>query len=87
MKKAALTIGLLLMLVSGVAFIMCLLLLAELAEGIEDEIFTRAQLIRATVISAVVFLLASALTSISAIFAGMNLARKLRAQEKWRKRL
>ena len=87
MKKAGLMIGILLMFVSGIAFIVCALLAAELAEGIEEEIFTGAQLGKGIVVSAVVFLLALVLTSLSAIFVGMDFARKLRAQEKWKKRL
>ena len=75
------------MLVAGIGFIMCLLLTAELAEGIEKELFSRAQLTKGMGISAAVFLLALVLTSFSAIFLGVDLGRNLKKQQKWRKRL
>ena len=85
--KAVLITGLLLMLTAGMALIVCLALRAEMAQGIEEDIFTAAQLTKGMAISVVVFFLAFGPTSFSAIFLGMDLWRNLKKQEKWRKRI
>lgn len=87
MKKAGVTIGLLLMLISGVACVVCLLLTADLTVAPKEEIFTQAQLCRGIIISAIVFLLSFAVTTFSGFFAIKDISRSMNAQNKWIKRL
>ncbi|MEQ1645072.1 MAG: hypothetical protein ABL959_16605 [Pyrinomonadaceae bacterium] len=87
MKKAGVTIGLLLMLTSGVAFVVCLLLTADLTVAPKEEVFTRAQLNRGIIVSAIVFLLSFAVTAFSGFFAIKDISRSVKAQDKWINRL
>ena len=85
LKKTGLIIGLLLLLVAGMAFVVSLLLAAE--SGTREETFTKTQLMPVIAVSAVVFVLALVLTVVSGVLAWKEFATGLKEEGKWKKRL
>ena len=80
-KKAGLTTGILMMVVSGVMFVVFMLMILS-----SDFSLGKNATKTGLVLSAAVFVLASVLTVVSAIFVLPEFMRNLKEQEKWRKR-
>jgi len=81
-KKAILTIGLLLMVTAGVMFAVFLLMILS-----SDNSLSRNVTKTGMILSAVVFVLASVMTAVSATFVWPEFKRNLKEKQKWQKRL
>ena len=80
-KKAILTIGLLLMVAAGVMFAVFLLMILS-----SDNSLSRNVTKTGMILSAVVFVLASVMTVVSATFVWPEFKRNLKEKQKWQKR-